>query len=244
SETHILTQVGRAARRAAGSRRILLVAENEPQHAKLVRPIEKGGYGLDALWNDDFHHSATVALTGRSEAYYSDYHGSPQELISAVKHGYLFQGQRYAWQNNPRGHPALDLDSASFVVYLQNHDQVANSGRGRRVHLLAHPGRYRAVTALVLLAPSTPMLFQGQEFAASAPFLFFADHGPDLAPSVSAGRGQFLTQFPSLASAESQRQLADPSLPSTFESCKLDWRERASHAEAYALHRDLLALRR
>src|SRR5262249_45066056 len=156
----------------------------EPQERKLVRPSRDGGYGLDALWNDDFHHSALVALTGRREAYYSDYLGTPQEIISAVKRGFLYQGQHYSWQGNRRGTPALDLPPWSFVCYLQNHDQVANSASGRRVHELASPGRTRALTALLLLAPSTPMLFQGQEFAASSPFVFFADHKTGLAAAV------------------------------------------------------------
>ena len=136
---------------------------------KLVRPVERGGYGLDALWNDDFHHSAMVALTGRNEAYYTDYLGTPQEFVSAVKYGYLYQGQWYSWQEKRRGTPALDLPPAAFVTFIQNHDQVANSGRGLRAHQLTSPGRYRAMTALLLLAPGTPMLFQGQEFAASTP---------------------------------------------------------------------------
>ena len=108
SAEHIVAAIGRRAREAA--RRpatIVIVAENEPQDTRLVRPIAEGGYGLDALWNDDFHHSAMVALTGRAEAYYSDTRGEPQEFISAAKYGYLFQGQHYHWQRKPRGTPAL-----------------------------------------------------------------------------------------------------------------------------------------
>src|SRR5262249_35756148 len=148
--------------------------------------------GLDALWNDDFHHSAMVALTGRAEAYYSDSRGTPQEFISAAKYGYLFQGQYYRWQRQPRGMPGLDLPPTAFVAYLQNHDQVANSSRGWRGHRLTSPGKWRAMTALLLLGPSTPMLFQGQEFAASNPFLYFADFDADLAAAVRRGRGEFL----------------------------------------------------
>jgi maltooligosyltrehalose trehalohydrolase len=127
------------------------------------------------VWNDDFHHSAMVALTGRREAYYGDHQGTPQELISALKWGYLFQGQRYRWQGKERGTPTLDLAPARFVAFIQNHDQVANSLRGQRVHRLTSPARLRALTALLLLGPATPMLFQGQEFWASSPFLYFAD---------------------------------------------------------------------
>ena len=113
SPDHILAAVGRRVREAARGRATLIVAENEPQEVRLVRPPDKGGYGLDALWNDDFHHSAFVALTGRNEAYYTDYHGGAQELISAVKYGYLYQGQRYRWQQKRRGTPALDLPPAA-----------------------------------------------------------------------------------------------------------------------------------
>jgi maltooligosyltrehalose trehalohydrolase len=175
SAEHVVTAIGRRAREAAGRRRVVIIAENEPQDTRLVRPIDEGGRGLDALWNDDFHHSAMVALTGRAEAYYSDTRGEPQEFVSAAKYGYLFQGQHYDWQRKRRGTPAWGLPPSAFVVFLQNHDQVANSARGLRGDRLTSPGRWRAMTALTLLMPGTPMLFQGQEFSASAPFLYFAD---------------------------------------------------------------------
>ena len=244
SPDHILAAVGRRAREAAGKRGIVLVAENEPQHTKLVRPIADGGYGLDALWNDDFHHSAMVALTGRAEAYYSDTRGEPQEFISAAKYGYLFQGQHYHWQRNDRGTPSWGLRPEAFVSFLQNHDQVANSATGQRGHELTSPGRWRAMTALLLLGPATPMLFQGEEFSSSAPFLYFADFAGDLAEAVRKGRAEFLEQFPSIVDLLRQRAIADPSDDSTFARCKLDWTERLAHAEALALHADLLRLRR
>jgi len=226
SAEHILAAIGRAARAAAAAlppgRSVLLVAENERQESRLVRPPEAGGYGLDAMWADDFHHSAMVALTGRAEAYYGDYRGSPQELLSAAKFGTLYQGQRYRWQGRRRGTPALDLPRAAVVVYLQNHDQVANSARGERLHRLASPGCYRAMTALLLLGPATPLLFQGQETCAAAPFVFFADHHPELARAVRRGRREFLAQFPSLADPAVQAALPDPGDPATFALCKLD----------------------
>lgn len=244
SSDHILAAIARRVRQAARGRSTLLVAENEPQQTKLVRPPSEGGYGLDALWNDDFHHSAKVALTGHSEAYYSDYHGSPQEFVSALKWGYLYQGQYYQWQQQRRGTPCFGLRPATFVTYLQNHDQIANSADGLRLHRLTSPGRYRAMTALLLLGPGTPMLFQGQEFAASSPFYFFADHGDELAPLVRQGRAEFLRQFPSLALPEVQSRLPDPTDPTTFTRSKLDLSERHRHADIYALHCDLLRLRR
>jgi maltooligosyltrehalose trehalohydrolase len=244
SDVHILAEIAREVRRAASGRATFIVAENEPQHTRLVRTPERGGYGLDALWNDDFHHSAMVAITGRNEAYYTDHLGRPQELISAVKYGYLFQGQRYKWQRQRRGSPALDLAPTAFVNFIQNHDQVANSARGERVHLQTSPGRYRAMTALVLLAPATPMLFQGQEFASSAPFLYFADFEPELAEKVRNGRREFLAQFRSIATKEARDCLTDPESLETFESCKLDFKERESNEKIYEMHRDLIRLRR
>jgi maltooligosyltrehalose trehalohydrolase len=244
SPDHVLAAITRRVREAARGRRTLVVAENEPQDARLVRPVAAGGFGMDALWNDDFHHAARAAATGRGEAYYQDYRGSPQELISAVKWGYLYQGQRSRWQGKARGTPAFDVAPAAFTVYLQNHDQVANSGRGRRLHELTSPGRLRALTALQLLGPGTPLLFQGQEFCASSPWLFFADHRGDLADAVRRGRRQFLGQFPGLAAPEAAAALPDPCDIRTFERCKLDPGERERHAEAHALHGDLLALRR
>jgi maltooligosyltrehalose trehalohydrolase len=244
SAEHILAGIAQAVRRAAPGRATFVVAENEAQHAQLARPAAQGGYGLDAMWNDDFHHAARVALTGHNEAYYSGFRGAPQEFLSALKYGFLYQGQRYAWQKTRRGQPALDLPPTAFVVFLENHDQVANSVRGWRLHQLTSPGRLRALTALTLLGPNTPLLFQGQEFCASAPFLFFADHNPELARAVEKGRRQFLSQFPSLALGEIQRLVAAPADAATFERCKLNLNERTQNASAYALHRDLLQLRR
>lgn len=244
SEDHILAAIVRRARSSARQRSIITVGENEPQHALLARPPEQGGYGVDALWNDDLHHSAVVALTGHNPAYYTDYRGAPQEFISALKWGYLYQGQHYKWQKQRRGTPALDLKPASFVTFIENHDQVANSARGHRLHRLTSPGRLRAMTALILLGPGTPMLFQGQEFAASSPFLYFADHETELGELVREGRLIFLAQFPSLALEEMRRVIPDPHDPKTFHNSKLDFAERDRNREIYSMHRDLLKLRR
>jgi maltooligosyltrehalose trehalohydrolase len=244
SPDHILKALARDARDAANGRSIVLIAEDESQDGIRVRLPEQGGWGLDAQWNDDFHHAAVVALTGRSEAYYSDYLGSPQELISAVKWGFLFQGQYFSWQKKRRGTPTFNLPAASFVTYLENHDQVSNSARGDRLQGLTSPGRYKAVTAMWLLAPGTPMFFQGQEFGASKPFLYFADHVDRLARLVQKGRYEFLGQFRSISQSEVQQYLPDPGAPETFVESKLDRTERLRHPELVALHRDLLTLRR
>ena len=244
SPKHVIEELGERARTAAKDRRILIISENEPQRSMLVRSVDSGGYGLDGLWNDDFHHSARVAMTGRSEAYYSSTKGTPQELISALKWGYLFQGQLYPWQKNTRGEPALDVDAPRFITYLQNHDQVANSASGQRLQYLTSAGRQRAMTALMLLAPATPMLFQGQEFGASTPFLYFADHEPELAALVATGRDEFLSQFPSLRDDTTRATRIAPHDDKAFELSKLDLGERRRNATVYDLHKDLLRLRR
>ncbi|MEP6809425.1 MAG: malto-oligosyltrehalose trehalohydrolase [Chthoniobacterales bacterium] len=244
STPHILAEIGQAARAAAGGRSIILIAENEPQHTNLVRSIARGGAGLDGLWNDDWHHSAIVALTGRNEAYYTDYNGQPQEFISAAKYGYLFQGQLYTWQKQARGQAALDVPPPAFVAFIENHDQVSNSTRGQRLRQQSSPGRYRAMTTLLLLGPWTPMLFQGQEYGATTPFLYFCDLAGDLGEAVRKGRFEFLTQFPSIAGPEAQAQLPRPSDPDTFQRCKLNRAEGEEFPEIGLLCRDLLRLRK
>lgn len=240
---HVITALARAARAAAGPRSIIIVAENEPQNTDLIRSVEAGGYGLDGVWNDDVHHAALVAATGRNEAYYQDYQGTPQELIAAAKYGYLFQGQTYAASRQGRGVPALDMKPAAFVTFIENHDQIANSARGLRLNALVGPARLRALTTYQLLMPGTPMLFQGQEFWASSPFAFFADHHPDLAALVRKGRHASLAMFASLADETGQAQLPDPESEHTFRVCRLDWSEREKNAGIVAFHRDLLAMR-
>ncbi len=247
SHPHIALQIGERVRAAARGRATLVVAENEPQHARLVRAPERGGWGLDMIWNDDWHHAALVAATAQDEAYCTDYRGRPQEFVSAAKHGFLYQGQWYRWQAQRRGAPAFDVEPARFVHFLENHDQVANAHHaGERVHRLASAARWRALTALLLLGPQTPMLFQGQEFAATAPFVFFADHEPALARDVQRGRLDFTAQFAQLAQPAMARRLPTPHDAASFERCRVDHAERTlpGHREAWAMHRDLLALRR
>jgi maltooligosyltrehalose trehalohydrolase len=244
SPEHILAELTRECRRSAGERSIVVISENEPQQSTMLRPPEQGGYGMDGAWNDDFHHCALVSLSGSREAYFTDYFGSPQEFISLLKWGYLYQGQYYSWQKKRRGEPTFGINPSRFIHFLDNHDQVANEAFGRRAYQRTSPSRFRALTALLLLAPNTPMLFQGQEFNASSPFLYFADHGPELAKLVREGRREFLSQFRSQASPEMVQAVPDPFDANTFESCKLDFTERQKNERIYAMHRDLLKLRR
>ena len=244
SAEHVIAALAQRARAAAGDRQVVIIAENEAQQAELLRPTDRGGCGLDGLYNDDFHHSARVALMGLREAYYSDFRGTSQELLSASKRGFLFQGQYFSWQKKRRGTPALDRPAYQFVHFLENHDQVANSATGRRLNELCAPGQLRALTALLLLGPATPLVFQGQETGETTPFLYFADHQGELGQNVREGRQQFLNQFRRLEGAGSAMPPTDPTERATFEQCKLQHESTERAAQYVRLHSDLLRLRR
>ena len=240
SPEHVLTALTRRAREAGRGRHIFVVGENEPQDASLLRaPV-----GLDALWNDDFHHCTRIVATGVIEGYLHDYRGTPQELISAVKRGFLYQGQLYPWQRNPRGSSTRGLAGHRFVQFLENHDQVANAGFGERLTMLSDPATLRALTALLLLSPPLPLLFQGQECGATQRWMFFVDHSEALHQPIRDGRARFMGQFARLATPEPQAALADPCREATYRACALDPRDRRLDHPRVALHRDLLRLRR
>jgi len=244
SPVHILGEITEAARQAAGGRKVLMIAENESQDFRCLRPKEGGGFGMDAVWNDDFHHSAHVSLTGYHDAYYSEYYGSPQEMISSAKWGYLYQGQHYFYQEKRRGSPTIGVSPSCFVNFTQNHDQVGNSAWGIRLDKLTNPAALRAMTALLMLAPQTPMIFQGQEFSASAPFLYFGDLSPEISRQVHDGRIELLKQFTNIDSPEIIDTIDKPYELETFEQSRLDLGERERHGKVYALYRDLIRLRR
>jgi maltooligosyltrehalose trehalohydrolase len=228
SEEHILAAVARRVRECARGRATVVIAEDEPQRTSLLAPRAEGGWGMDGIWHDAFHHSARVAATGRREGYVRTFTGSAAELAG--------NAARYPTDGG-RGHTGL-------VNFLQNHDQVSVLlPGGRRLHQLTSPGRWRSLTALLLLGPGTPLLFQGDEFAASTPFLYFADHLPELARLVREGRAAYLAQFASLADPAVQASLPDPADPETYRRSRLDNTERQRHGWAVRLHRDLLALR-
>ena len=244
SPVHVLAEMTARVRQLASPRSVVFVAENEPQRGEQLLPIAAGGFGLDGMWNDDFHHSARVALTGSRDGYFADYSGRAQELLSAVKRGFLFQGQHYSWQDQSRGSPMPKVPAWACVHFLQNHDQVANTFVGERLNGLAMAARYRAMTALLLLGPQTPLLFMGQEFASSKPFMFFAEHHGELAAIVHKGRREFVAQFTAYATTAAQALVQDPAQQKTFLDSKLDWSEASHNTAALHLHRSLLRLRR
>jgi len=244
SQDHIIAAITRAVRSAAGSRSVYVVAENHTQDRILIDPAEQGGYGLDAIVSDDFQHAARVAITGHNDFYYRDYLGSPQELLSALKYGFLYQGQRSDMREKPYGTYNLDKPLEHFVHFLENHDQIANSARGFRLSHLATGARIRAISTLLLLGPQTPCLFQGQEFGASNPFQYFLGLEGDDAQEVAEGRRKSLSNFPSVQDPVMQQQLPDPAADETFNNSKLDWNEAKRNEAMQAFHADLLHLRR
>jgi maltooligosyltrehalose trehalohydrolase len=244
SSEHIVNELTRCVRLAAGSRRTFVVAENERQDVSLFKGGDWEGGGLDALWNEDWHHAAFVSLVGQSHAYFTDYDGTASEFAAMARWGFLYQGQWYSWQKQARGTDARRFPASAFVCFLENHDQVANTGRGLRLYQLTNPAHWRAMVGLLLLGPGVPMLFQGVECRAASPFTYFADHQGALAEGVRKGRLAFLSQFPPLADSEVQALLPDPADEGAYRACKIDWKESADASAAWALHRDLCALRR
>ena len=244
SREHLVDELTRCAREWAAPRRQYMVAENEAQNVSFLTRPDRGGAGVDGIWNEDWHHAAFVALTGNSEAYFTDYTGQAHEFAAMARWNLLYQGQWYSWQKKRRGTDARDFPPSSFVSFLENHDQVANTGSGTRLYRLVDPALWRAFTALLLLGPAVPMLFQGQERAVSEPFTYFADHEGELAEAVREGRQDFLSQFPSLCDPEVLRTLPNPADESTFRACQINWADTQESRRAWQLHLDLLGLRR
>jgi maltooligosyltrehalose trehalohydrolase len=240
----LLASLVGAARAAAGSRSIVVSAEDYLQRTPLLASVRDGGPQMDQVWNDDFHHAARVALTGSHAGYFRDYRGRAQELVSALRHGYLFQGQYDGWKKGSRGTAVQAEPLWAFVVFTQNHDQLANTLFGQRLHLLTSPGKYRALTAALLLGPGTPLIFMGQEFSASTPFAYFADYAGDTARQVRNGRRRETLGFDPYADPAAQACLLDPCSYETVVRSTLDFSECARNEATLRLFRDLMWMRR
>ncbi len=221
--------------------RPLLVAEDERNEPSLV--LE---HGLDAVWADDFHHQLRVTLTGERDGYYAAYQPGVEALAEAIRGGWLYRGEVYPPTGRPRGKPADGLPPESFVYCLQNHDQVGNRAQGDRLTARLPLDAYAAVSMLLLFLPMTPLLFMGQEWAASSPFQYFTDHEPELGRAISTGRRREFAHFREFADADGAASIPDPQAPETFLRSKLRWDERAGegHARVLELYRRLLELRR
>jgi maltooligosyltrehalose trehalohydrolase len=243
SARHLLEQLADEVSQLATElgRPLLLIAESNQNDPSIVRSSALGGYGLDALWNDDFHHALHVTLTGEQTDYYRDFTGIV-DLVRALQRGLVYEGRYAPSRDHSYGRPSDGLTTDKFVVYSQNHDQVGNRALGERTAELLTPAGLLIGAALVLMSPFVPMLFQGQEWGADSPFLYFTDHrDPELARSINAGRRR---EFPELAG--SAENLPDPQALATFERSRLNWEERdqPAHARLLDWHRRLIRLRR
>lgn len=247
SDEHWLAALSREARLLLGPQRPLhFIAEDDRNLSTLMLPRESGGYGLDGVWADDFHHVVRRRVAGDHEGYYQDYAGTMEELATVLRQGWLYTGQPSAYRQRARGGPADDVPLPACVVCLQNHDQVGNRAFGERLHHQIDPETWLAISTLLLMAPETPMLFMGQEWSASSPFLFFTDHQEALGRQVTHGRRAEFKAFSAFDAAAARSAIPDPQALHTWQASVLDWDEtdRRAHLRTAAAYRQLLALRR
>jgi maltooligosyltrehalose trehalohydrolase len=243
SATHVLEALSAEVRQLEShlGRTFLLIAESDLNDPRVVRSPEVGGYGLDAQWNEDFHHALHAALTGERHGYYADF-GSLDHLAKTLTRGFAYDGRFSGFRQRSHGRPAAGLSGSRFVGCLQNHDQVGNRARGDRTGRLLTHGQLKIGAALVLLSPFVPMLFQGEEWGASTPFLYFTDHEePELGEAVRRGRQEEFAAFD-----WDPESIPDPQSGETFVRSRLDWGERVqgAHSDLLAWHRSLADLRR
>ncbi|ACB75294.1 malto-oligosyltrehalose trehalohydrolase [Opitutus terrae] len=232
SPRHLLAELADVAQ----ERGAFLIAEDERNSCDILRRPDGAGAGLDAAWADDFHHQVRVALTGVQDAYFKNYAGSPEQVAATLRHGWFYRGQPYpSWKGRPRGEPCDHLSPHAFVLCIENHDQVGNRGRGERLEHLIAPAAFRAASGLLCLAPYPLLIFMGQEWAASAPFLFFTDHAGELGTKVSEGRRKEFSEF-ARDHASGLGTVPDPQALETFTRSKLSWDELRLSPYATVLH--------
>jgi maltooligosyltrehalose trehalohydrolase len=224
----------------------LLLAEDERNLGRLVRDRASGGFGLSGVWSDDFHHHVRRLLAGDCEGYFRGFSGATEDLADTIRRGWFFTGQVSPHTGRPRGSDPSGIPLHRFIVCLQNHDQVGNRPAGDRLHHAIDLAAYRAVSALLLLVPETPLIFMGQEWAASTPFLYFTDHHDELGRAVTAGRRAEFAAFSAFAAPAARDRIPDPQSPETMARSRLRWEERDDvlHGGVWRLYRDLLAIRR
>ncbi|MBN9659547.1 MAG: malto-oligosyltrehalose trehalohydrolase [Acidobacteria bacterium] len=248
STVHFLAEFAGALHRRAEElgRSVQVIAEDARNLNLILRPPQQGGYGVDAVWADDFHHQVRRALAGDSAGYYADYDGRTASIARTLRNGWFYEGQHSVHHDAPRGTPSGDLDRSRFVICIQNHDQIGNRARGERLHHQIPAHSHRAASALLLQAPETPLLFMGQEWAATAPFQFFTDHNEQLGPLVSEGRRREFAHFPEFSDESARAAIADPQAEETFLRSKLQWAEleQPAHEAILRWYRRLIALRR
>ena len=243
SPSHLLAEIAAVAH-SLPERRAVVIAEDHRNLVQQIRPSKQGGLGLDGVWADDFHHALRTYLTGQREAYYANYTGRLEDVATAVEQGFLFQGQKRPATGELRGTKVTDEPARAFVFCSENHDQVGNRAHGERLAHLTDAERYLVASAVLLFVPETVLVFQGQEFAASAPFQFFTDHNPELGKLVTRGRRKEFAAFSAFRDPKQRAKIPDPQAESTFRRSVLEWSERERNADVYALYRTLLTLRR
>jgi malto-oligosyltrehalose trehalohydrolase len=247
SRPDFLSELAAAVHRGPGrARKIHLVLENVINEARrLARDASGNPRQYTAQWNDDFHHAMHVLLTGERDGRFADFADDPlRHLGRCLAEGFAYQGEVSPYHGHRRrGEPSADLPPAAFINALQTHDQVGNRAYGERFHRLVPDEALRTALAVLLLAPSPPLLFMGEEFAAAQPFLFFCDFPPALAASVRAGRNEVFRRG---GSPPADRPLPDPNDPGSCSASRLSWRdcERPPHGEWLEFYRHLLAIRR
>jgi maltooligosyltrehalose trehalohydrolase len=239
--THVLEELALAVKKLGTEqgKSYVLIAESDLNDPRLVLPTSRGGYALDAQWCDDFHHAIHRYFTREMAGYYGDFHGLP-DIATAIRAGYVYQGQYSAFRERRHGRPPRGVGADQLVVFSQNHDQIGNRANGERLSALVGFDQLKAIAALTLLSPFVPLLFQGEEWAASTPFLYFTDHqDPQLGTLVQEGRAREFASF------EWAGEVPNPQARETFERSKLDWSEleRAPHREILDWYRRLIELR-
>lgn len=246
SRRHFLAELAARVRESAAGRRVLVVAEDHRNLSRMLKSESDGGWDVDAVWADDFHHECRRLLAGDLDGYYRDFSGRTEDLATTLRRGWFYTGQYSIHLRERRGTDPAGISANRFVICLQNHDQVGNRALGERLHHQIDPAAYRAASVLLLMAPETPLLFMGQEWAASTPFLYFTDHHPELGRLVTEGRRQEFRHFAAFSDPRAREQIPDPQAPSTFLRSRLNWAERIEepHASALRLYQALLALRR
>jgi maltooligosyltrehalose trehalohydrolase len=242
SAIHFMEQIAGGVHALEGQtgRHAVVIAESDLNDPRIVRAPEAGGYGMDAQWSDDFHHALVTVLTGDRSGYYADF-GQIGQLAKSLREAFVYDGPYSPHRDRMHGAPVHGLPGWRFLGFSQNHDQVGNRAKGERLSHLVSPGRAKIAAALELTAPFVPMIFQGEEWAASAPFQYFTDHVKELGQRIFEGRKKEFASF-----GWDSKEVPDPQAVATFERSKLNWEERSQppHAEMLAWYQQLIALRK
>jgi maltooligosyltrehalose trehalohydrolase len=247
SPTHFLKELALKVHAARPKKKnVLLIAEDDRNQSQLLLPADEGGYGLDGVWADDFHHQIRRLQAGNDEGYFQDFSGTAQDLAQTIRQGWFYTGQYSGFRKHERGTSTDGIPLEKFVHSIQNHDQVGNRALGDRLNFAVDCASFRAVSAVSLLSPATPLIFMGQEWGAGTPFCYFTDHPEALGKAVTEGRRNEFRHFKAFSEPAANQSIPDPEALSTFTRSRLNWEEQSlqPHAGILALYRDLINLRR